>query len=1272
MRFEVLGSLGVRAGDGAAVAVPEAKVRALLAVLLVHAGQPVGVDRIVEDLWGASARPGNPANALQTKVSQLRRALEKGEPGARALVEYGPAGYRLGVTEEEVDAGRFGQLVARARQAGDPRIRVALLSDALRLWRGPAFDGFRDASFAQAAIARLEEQRITVQEELAGLRVELGEHGLLADELTDLVAEHPLREGLRAVQMRALYRSGRQSEALAAYLELSRHLADELGVDPGPELRELYEAMLRQDPHLAPTTAPAPSAPRPSTNLPARTDTVIGREPAVTRICALLATERLVTLTGPGGVGKTRLATEAAARLVPAASAPASATAAGAASAPASAPAPAPAPASRLVPGATAGSAASTTGQGLVASVAGLDPIASAPGLRPATSAAELARDASATKPSPAAFAPQSGHPPASAAQSDPPVSAAAPAPTTAPAPTPATAAQPWPQLPDGVWLVELAGARRDPVDAIAAALGIRDEPSAEPTPQPQPQPQPQPHLPPQSATNPTQRDTPSATQGDAPQTDRASRLLRALASRELLLVLDNCEHMVDAVAALVGRLLRAAPGVRVLATSQEPLNVSGETVEAVAPLEGPEAVALFVARAASAAPGFTLTAANRESVELICRRLDGIPLALELAATRVRALGVEALADRLHDRFRLLSQVRRDAPARQRTLRAMIDWSWELLGPPERAVLRRLAVFAGGFTLDAAEAVCAEPTLPLGPAPAHSLDPAPTLPLGPAPAPAPTPATRPHPDPTPDQQPTPEDILDLVARLVDRSLVTMTYDGQGARYRMLESVTAYSLEQLAASGEEQATRDRHARHYAELAERAAPLLHGGEQCTWLRRLDAESLNLHTALDRTRDPALALRIVNSLTWYWYLSGRLSEGLSHLNHALTTAEAQAHALTTAEAQAHALTTADVPHPCAPPTPPTLTAALTATRIRRAALALITGDASHQSDPFEGADARGRWLLAYARCGFTHLPDRGRLHALETEFRALGDAWGEAAALSTWATRSLYEGDLRSLREAAEAAAGRFTALGDRWGQAQATELLGVLAEITGDYPAAARLHGEGLRVAEELRLWTQASFSLSRLGRIALLTGEFDRATEYHEQAARLAADQGHAPARQFAEIGLALGARHRGDLDTAQSLLAPWLDWNRRLGVDSGTALLLAQSGYVAELRGDHELAESLHAEGLSAARRTGDARAIAFAVEGLAGAWSASGAAGRAAEALGTAGALRASVASPLPPGERTDVDRAAARARAALGADAYTAAYERGYKTPPADFTP
>ncbi|SDL35013.1 AfsR/SARP family transcriptional regulator [Streptomyces indicus] len=1200
MRFEVLGSLGVRAGDGTVVAVPEAKVRALLAVLLVHEGRPVAADRIVEDLWEDGARPARPAGALQTKVSQLRRALERGEPGARALVEHGPAGYRLAVAEDDVDAGRFGRLVARARQAAEPRTRASLFASALGLWRGPAFDGFRDAAFAQAAVTRLEEQRLTAREELAALRLGLGEHALVADELTELAAAHPLREGLRAVQLRALYGAGRQSEALAAYHALSRRLADELGVDPGPELRALHEAMLRQDPHLVPppsvpapasvsapvsapvrptpepetaidaallatppaltpppvltparalappaapspglapapapattsppTPAPDPTAPahRPTTNLPAPTDAVIGRDAAVARVCALLGAERLVTLTGPGGVGKTRLALEAARHYA-----------------------------------------------------AHLD---------------------------------------------DGPLGA----PPTPTPPTPTPTPPPPPQ--DGVWLVELAGVRREPADAVAAALGIRDE-------------------------APTAQAGPEDGGADGPRPDdRTARLLRALAGRELLLVLDNCEHLVDEVAALVGRLLRTVPGARVLATSQEPLDVAGETVEAVAPLQVPEAVDLFAARAAAAAPGFALTAANREAVELICRRLDGIPLALELAATRVRALGVEALSDRLHDRFRLLGQVRRDAPARQRTLRAMIDWSWELLGPPERAVLRRLAVFAGGFTLDAAEAVCADPD----PGAQHSD------------APYPAALRAAHPSALPPAAPhiPGADVLDLVTRLVDRSLVTVAYGEHGARYRMLESVTAYSLEQLAASGEEARVRHRHALHYTRLAGRAAPELHGPAQCAWLRRLDAESLNLHTALDHTDDPELALRTVNSLTWYWYLSGRISEGLAHLDRALT----KANDPTSRTAQATTTTTATPTKTATTATTPAPTT-LTSTRIRRAALALITGDASGQDGPFDGADARGRWLLAYARCGFTQTQDRGRLYELEAEFRALGDPWGEAAALSTWATRSLYEGDLASLRRAAETTAERFGALGDRWGQLQATEQLGVLAEITGDYPAAARLHGEGLRAAEELQLWTQASFSLSRLGRIALLTGEDERAQEYHERAARLAADQGNAPARQFAEIGLALGARRRGDLDAAQALLAPWLAWNRRLGVDSGTALLLAQCGYVAELRGDTGQAASLHAESLAAARRTGDARAVAFAIEGLACAWSAGGAAERAAEALGTAAALRASVGSPLPPGERADVDRAESRARAALGEQAFTAAYDRGHKTPPAEFTP
>lgn len=323
MRFEVLGPLVVRTEGGAVVPVPEPKVRALLANLLLHEGRPVPADVLIDDLWG-DRLPGNPANTLQTKVSQLRRTLEKAEPGARELVAYGPSGYVLRVAAESTDAGRFAELTALAYDAAEPpadsrtradsRTKVKWLSEALALWRGEAYADFRDAGFARATVARLEEQRLTAQEIRAELLLDLagpGEQGTLADELADLVAEQPLRERLRGAYMRALYRAGRQTEALDTYRDLRERLADDLGIDPGAELTALHGAMLRQAPDLSTPTPPSPA--HPLTNLPAPVTGLIGREKAVARVRQLLGTARLVTLTGPGGVGKTRLALEAAA-----------------------------------------------------------------------------------------------------------------------------------------------------------------------------------------------------------------------------------------------------------------------------------------------------------------------------------------------------------------------------------------------------------------------------------------------------------------------------------------------------------------------------------------------------------------------------------------------------------------------------------------------------------------------------------------------------------------------------------------------------------------------------------------------------------------------------------------------------------------------------------------------------------------------------------------------------------------------------------------------
>ncbi|RST20819.1 AfsR/SARP family transcriptional regulator, partial [Streptomyces sp. WAC04770] len=252
MRFGVLGPLAVWDGEGREITVPEAKVRALLADLLANDGGPVSADRLIHDLWG-DAPPGKPAGALQAKVSQLRRVI------GRDRVERRPAGYRLRFDEggDEVDAVRFRALVTQARPVRDPRARAALLTEALELWRGPAYADFADGPFVRAAAQRLAEQRLSVLEEQAEARLEAGDHALLAGELADLVARHPLRERLRAASMRALYAAGRQSEALTSYEDLRTRLAEELGVDPSPELASLHQALLRQEPGLRTETPPA-------------------------------------------------------------------------------------------------------------------------------------------------------------------------------------------------------------------------------------------------------------------------------------------------------------------------------------------------------------------------------------------------------------------------------------------------------------------------------------------------------------------------------------------------------------------------------------------------------------------------------------------------------------------------------------------------------------------------------------------------------------------------------------------------------------------------------------------------------------------------------------------------------------------------------------------------------------------------------------------------------------------------------------------------------
>jgi predicted ATPase len=284
------------------------------------------------------------------------------------------------------------------------------------------------------------------------------------------------------------------------------------------------------------------------------------------------------------------------------------------------------------------------------------------------------------------------------------------------------------------------------------------------------------------------------------------------LRDRQLLLLLDNCEHLVGACAELADALLCVCPHLRILATSREVLGVAGETIYAVPPLTLPpprdavstptderlaasEAVQLFVTRAAGAMPGFALSERNAPAVADVCRRLDGLPLAIELAAARIRVLAPEQIAARLEDRFRLLTGGSRTALPRHQTLRATLDWSYELLSEPERALFRRLAVFARGFTLEAAEAVCGEPPDPRRPTP---------------------------------ERPPPATVLDLLARLADKSMVVAEPTAEGpVRYRLLETLRQYGWERLGESGDAAAARRRHAHFYLEYAEAAEPELVG-------------------------------------------------------------------------------------------------------------------------------------------------------------------------------------------------------------------------------------------------------------------------------------------------------------------------------------------------------------------------------------------------------------------------------------------------------------
>jgi predicted ATPase/DNA-binding SARP family transcriptional activator len=1031
----MLGSVEVRDGAGCLVEVSGARLRALLALLALRPGQVAGVGYLIDELW-ESHPPDGAGNALQALVSRLRRALPDGR------VESRPGGYRLAVERDQVDVFRFETLAGEGRAllaAGDPGSAGATLREALRLWRGPALADAGESETVRAAVVRLEELRLAATEARIDADLRLGGPGVapgLVAELEGLLAAHPVRETLSGLLMRALAAAGRRGAALEVYERVRERLADELGADPSAELVALHLEILRTGEVTGATPSSdgaaggrtagglevggegsgGSSVSERRTNLRAELTSFVGRESDLERVGALLGEHRLVTLTGPGGAGKTRLAVEAA--------------------------------------------------RGALGAVSG------------------------------------------------------------------------------GVWLAELAPVA-DPGEVaptVLGAFGLREQ-----------------------ALLYSGRAIGGAG-GRGTEADSLERLVAALATRQALLVLDNCEHLVEAAATLADRVLAECPGMRILATSREPLNINGETLWPVGPLELPPdrgagvaayaSVALFEQRARAVSPGFSVTAANAEAVHRICRALDGMPLAIELAAARMRSMTAEQVAARLDDRFRLLTGGSRTALPRHQTLRAVVDWSWDLLDDGERALLRRLSVFAGGGTLEGAEQVCAGAGV----------------------------AT--------------EDVFDLLAALVDKSLMIVRHTQDGPRYRMLEIIRAYAVERLAEAGETEEVRRRHAAYFLRMAEAGQHALLGGGQLEWLRRLSAEQDNLHAAVRgavAARDAETAAGLIGASGMYWWLRGLKVEGgdlavdILGLIDELTDAErteifrddASRDRLAMAYAIGGMLTFDSERSGLAADW------LLTATTV----LEQIVGEGSPL---LQLAAPLGR-LVAGDGLSFPHVFDQAVDYP---------HPWISAVARLLRGQVELNVGAVEAAEDDFRTAEEMLAEVGERWGRGVALSSLATLAGWRGDYATAIAYDERTLALVAELGSSEDEIQARLNFARDLWLAGGTERERSIAElaRALREADELGWPEVTANAAYTAGHLARLEGDLDTARAHLTRGAEIAARPGLPGQLAALIGGGlGYLAAETGDLATARGGHDRALQVALATGDGPVVAQVLVGLA-----------------------------------------------------------------------
>ncbi len=919
LHIQLLGDFRLINGDELVTVINSPRMQSLLAYLLLHRGAPQPRYHIAFLLWPDSPE-GQARSNLRNLLHRLRHAFPAIEDflieDNRDLCWRADAPFTFDVADFESELAR----AKKAEAAGDQDTLQEALEQVTSRYAGDLLPSCYDEWMLMDR-EHLRQAFLEALEKLSILQENQGQYRQAIASAQRLLRYDPLQEAIYRQLMQLYMLNGDRTGALRVYHTCSTVLKDELDIAPDEATRAIYETLLVGEAQPAPQDSQARR--KIKQNLPNPLTSFIGREDEMKAVRQLLSTSRLLTLTGPFGSGKTRLALEIANQIT---------------------------------------------------------------------------------------------------AEEE--------------------------QFPDGVWWIELA-AITDPElapQAVAAVLGIREKPDEELT----------------------------------------ETLIDALRERAMLLLLDNCEHFVAACNGLAASLLRACPGLRILATSREALGIKGEVAWAVPPLAYPrpgegtgkkevvfslvstradrsidaaeaarlvqyEAVELFIERAAAALPTFKLTSKNAPAVMQICRRLEGIPLAIELAAARVKMMTVEQIAARLDDALHLLKANWGEEPPHHQTLQAAVDWSYDLLSSKEQVLLRRFSVFAGGFNLEEAEQIAG-------------------MPVGSEAA------------PKPDLSPV--DVLDLLSRLIDKSLVVVEDREQAGevRYRLLEVVRQYTREQLVRAGELGPARRRHAETFLSLVEEAVPRLRGAEQETWINRFDRELENLRAALawsiDHVEGVETGLRLAAGLWQYWDLRGYFSEGRSWLKQLLSVSPER----TTARARA-------------------LNAAgglawgqgdFTAARALLSESLAIQKELGNQRDIAAGCLNLG--ILSISQGDY--LSAHPLLEESLRIFRAMEHRQGISNVLNTLGTWASDQGEYADARRHFEESLALRRELGDKRGVAIVLGNLGVAAWRQGDCRAARPLLQECLERYQELGDRRGAATALNELGQVAIQLGEHAQAQQF--------------------------------------------------------------------------------------------------------------------------------------------------------------------------------